>query len=91
MKPSKDLIGVRLEQQVLDRIDELRPVVSTEWHKASRSDVLRGILHSMLDDLDRDPMRIRELLSSGGAMGPSEEALAAWRSERKKKQRATKK
>lgn len=43
-------ISVRLDPEILARVDALSPAFSTEWHAATRSDILRGLI---LDALTR--------------------------------------
>ena len=40
----KDHVAVRLEHEVIARIDALAGPLSTEWHKATRSDALRAVI-----------------------------------------------
>jgi hypothetical protein len=47
---STNHVSVRLAPETMARIDALAPVFSTEWHAATRSDILRGLI---LDALDR--------------------------------------
>lgn len=41
-------VSVRLDAETLARVDALVPTFSTEWYTASRSDVLRGLIHHAL-------------------------------------------
>jgi hypothetical protein len=43
-------VSVRLDVETMARVDALAPVFSAEWHLATRSDILRGLI---LDALDR--------------------------------------
>jgi len=42
-------VAVRLDEQTLARVDALIPVLSTAWHRAKRSEVLRALLHAGLE------------------------------------------
>jgi len=78
-----ELVAVRLDEEMVKRIDALRPNFSTEWHVATRTDIVRGLIVSRLDALDENPALLRQMWDSGGSMGPSDEAIQAW-VERKK-------
>ncbi len=43
-------VSVRLDPEILARVDALAPRFSTEWHAATRSDILRALV---LDALAR--------------------------------------
>ena len=43
-------VSVRLEPEVMARVDALGPIFSTKWRPATRSDILRGLI---LDGLGR--------------------------------------
>jgi|HubBroStandDraft_4_1064222.scaffolds.fasta_scaffold537361_2 hypothetical protein len=42
-------VAVRLDEPTLAQVDALIPVLSTPWHKAKRSDVLRALIHAGLE------------------------------------------
>lgn len=41
-------VAVRLDEPTLAQVDALIPALSTPWHKAKRSDVLRALIHAGL-------------------------------------------
>ena len=41
---SKDHVAVRLDDATLSRVDALKDVLTTEWHEATRSDILRALI-----------------------------------------------
>lgn len=41
---TKEHVAVRLDQETLARIDAIRPLLTSEWRDATRSDVLRSLL-----------------------------------------------
>lgn len=47
---STNHVSVRLDTETMARVDALAPLFSTEWHSATRSDILRGLI---LDALER--------------------------------------
>ncbi len=47
-------VAVRVDAAVVARIDALVPLLSSAWHKASRSDVLRKLIMSGLRELERE-------------------------------------
>jgi hypothetical protein len=51
---AKDHVAVRLDPATLERLDLLREVLSTEWHEASQSDVLRAVIFSGLKLLEKE-------------------------------------
>jgi len=72
------LTAVRLPPDIVERIDALRPCFSTEWHEATRTDVLRALILTKLDELDQNPDRILEMWNASGMLGQASEALNAW-------------
>jgi hypothetical protein len=48
-------VALRLDDAVIARIDAFIPLLSTDWHKATRSEVLRAAILRGLDLFDRDP------------------------------------
>jgi hypothetical protein len=59
-KPASDLgkhISVRLNQAIIDRADALIPTLTTPWHTANRSDVLRAVILAGLDVLEAEHRR----------------------------------
>jgi hypothetical protein len=42
-------VAVRLDEPTLAQVDALIPALSTPWHKAKRSDVLRALIHAGLE------------------------------------------
>jgi hypothetical protein len=51
---AKDHVAVRLDPVTLERLDVLREVLSTEWHEASQSDVLRAVIFGGLKSLEKE-------------------------------------
>ncbi len=47
-------IAVRLEPDLLKRIDAVAPKLSTEWRQASRSDVIRALIMKALPLLEAE-------------------------------------
>jgi hypothetical protein len=48
-------VAVRLDRPTIDRIDALLPTMSAPWHRATRSDVLRALVHEALPGLEARP------------------------------------
>ena len=51
---AKDHVAVRLDPPTLDRLDTLREVLTTDWHEATQSDVLRAVILSGLKLLEKE-------------------------------------
>lgn len=51
---AKDHVAVRLDPTTLERLDILREVLSTEWHEATQSDVLRAVILNGLKSLEKE-------------------------------------
>lgn len=51
---AKDHVAVRLDPPTLERLDILRDVLSTDWHEATQSDVLRAVILSGLKLLEKE-------------------------------------
>ncbi len=51
---AKDHVAVRLDPPTLERLDVLREVLSTDWHEATQSDVLRAVILSGLKLLEKE-------------------------------------
>lgn len=51
---AKDHVAVRLDPSTLKRLDSLREVLTTDWHEATQSDVLRAVILSGLTTLEKD-------------------------------------
>jgi hypothetical protein len=51
---AKDHVAVRLDPPTLERLDTLREVLSTDWHEATQSDVLRAVILSGLKHLEKE-------------------------------------
>ena len=59
---AKDHVAVRLDPPTLERLDVLRGVLSTDWHEATQSDVLRAVILSGLKMLEKEhASRLAEL------------------------------
>jgi len=50
--------AVRLEQDLLDRIDALAVALSTEWNRVSRSDAMRAAILRGLPELEDEAKRV---------------------------------
>jgi hypothetical protein len=46
-------VSVRLDVDTMERVDALGPVFSTEWHVATRSDILRALILDALERYER--------------------------------------
>jgi hypothetical protein len=49
----KDHVAVRLDNLTLERVDSLKDVLSTPWHEATRSDILRALILTGLEQLEQ--------------------------------------
>jgi hypothetical protein len=67
-------VAVRLDEETLARVDALIPTLSTSWHRAKRSDVLRALIHAGLE--------------SSARLGPAPPLSAAPRARRKTAKRS---
>lgn len=47
-------IGARASQSLIDRLDAMAAKLSTPWHKAKRSEVMRAALERGLDALEAE-------------------------------------
>ena len=47
-------VAVRLDTPTLERLEILREVLSTDWHEATQSDVLRAAILSGLKSLEKE-------------------------------------
>ncbi len=60
--PAKDHVAVRLDDATLERLDLVREVLSTDWHEANQSDVLRAVILGGLRQLEKEhATRIAEI------------------------------
>ena len=50
----KDHVAVRLDNPTLERVDALKDVLSTAWHEATRSDILRALILTGLEHLEQE-------------------------------------
>jgi len=50
---TKELVAVRLEPEIVARIDALKDFFSAEWRDATRSDVIRALIIDSLDRFER--------------------------------------
>jgi hypothetical protein len=50
----KDHVAVRLDNPTLERVDALKDVLSTAWHEATRSDILRALILTGLTQLEQE-------------------------------------
>src|ERR1700749_952892 len=51
---AKDHVTVPLDPPTLERLDLLREILSTDWHEATQSDVLRAVILSGLKLLEKE-------------------------------------
>jgi hypothetical protein len=83
---AKDHVAVRLDPPTLERLEILRELLSTEWHEATQSDVLRAVILSGLKLLEKEhAARIAEAKRrrDGGRESGPERAAAAPKRARK--------
>jgi RNA:NAD 2'-phosphotransferase (TPT1/KptA family) len=50
-------VSVRLDAETLARVDALASFFSTEWHTATRSDILRALIRDALTRFEQGPGR----------------------------------
>jgi hypothetical protein len=84
---AKDHVAVRLDPATLERLDVLREVLSTEWHEASQSDVLRAVIFGGLKSLEKEhATRVAEIRKrrEGDKPAASEKPAAPKRGKRTK-------
>ena len=89
---AKDHVAVRLDPPTLERLDILREVLSTDWHEATQSDVLRAVIFSGLKcsrkSTPRGSPRSRSAATATSATRRPRSRAAAERRKRTKKGRA---
>ena len=51
---TKDHVAVRLDDATLSRVDALKDVLTTEWHEATRSDILRALILIGLERFEQE-------------------------------------
>ena len=51
---AKDHVAVRLDLPTLERLNGLREALTTEWHEATQSDVLRAVILTGLKQLEKE-------------------------------------
>lgn len=76
---STNHVSIRLDEATMARIDALGDVFSTEWHVATRSDILRALILLSLERYERELGLVRasaEAREAGGA-SPSGEPKTA--------------
>lgn len=78
----KDHVAVRLDNLTLERVDALKEVLSTPWHEATRSDILRALILTGLDQLEQQHRGALAKPKKGAAAEP---ASGAARPKAKKK------
>ncbi len=69
-KPPTQHVALRLDDATIARLDAFIPRLSTEWHKATRSEVLRAAILLGLDRFERDPEGAKRELAQVGAAKP---------------------
>ena len=50
---AKDHLAVRLDKAMLSRLDAFKDVLTTPWHEATRSDILRALILRGLESLEQ--------------------------------------
>jgi hypothetical protein len=50
----KDHVAVRLDGSTLTRIDALKDILTTPWHEATRSDILRAVILTGLEGIEEE-------------------------------------
>jgi hypothetical protein len=82
---AKDHVAVRLDPPTLERLDLLREVLSTDWHEATQSDVLRAVILNGLKLLEKEhAVRVAEVKKRRDVTPSPEKASAAPAKPRKK-------
>ncbi len=80
MKDSSDkekvLTAVRLEPAIIERIDGLRPKLSTSWFEATRSDVLRALIEPLLAEVEKNPEVLDRVRGRSGPAVQGSEPVA---------------
>lgn len=81
----KDHVAVRLDTTTLTRIDSLKDILTTPWHEATRSDILRAVILTGLEDLEQEHKGALTKQRKAAAHASAEPAAApAKRAARKK-------
>jgi len=69
MKQRGIMIGFRLERELIERVEALCGPLSTPWRAATRSDALRWLLQSGLEEMEAQeskPRKSKRSKSKGG-------------------------
>ncbi len=83
---AKDHVAVRLDPPTLERLDILREVLSTEWHEATQSDVLRAVILSGLKLMEKEHApRVTEVKKKRESEKGSGDKPSGWGKRGKKK------
>jgi hypothetical protein len=83
----KDHVAVRLDTATLSRIDALKDILTTPWHEATRSDILRAVILTGLDSLEQEHRGSLAKQRKSAAQAAAELLPAAPRRSTKKKAR----
>jgi hypothetical protein len=83
----KDHVAVRLDNATLTRIDALKDVLTTPWHEATRSDILRAVILTGLENLEQEHRGTLAKQRRSAAQAATEIAPAGSRRTTKKKAR----
>jgi hypothetical protein len=67
----KDHVAVRLDNPTLERVDSLKEVLSTPWHEATRSDILRALILTGLEQLEQEHRGALAKPKKGAAAEPT--------------------
>lgn len=71
MTPKPTQIAVRLEDELLQRIDAVIPKIRTLWHDPTRSDVVRAALLQGLPFIEKEAERLAAI-QAGSVTAPPE-------------------
>jgi len=66
---STNHVSVRLDARTVARVDALAPQLSTEWRRATRSDVLRALILSALEHYEQQGKEGEPPRGRGGGAG----------------------
>jgi hypothetical protein len=83
----KDHVAVRLDSATLSRIDALKEVLTTPWHEATRSDILRAVILTGLESLEQEHRGKLTKNRKAAAQAASEPSTAGSKRAAKKKAR----
>ena len=83
---AKDHVAVRLDLPTLERLNGLREALTTEWHEATQSDVLRAVILTGLKQLEKEhASKLAELKKKSEGAAPEKSGATTTRRGRKPK------